>query len=93
VTPSAPIYDAHLSAVTGPTRGSAGAAWTCDACNVWWGSQNSAKPTTKFLLQLPEALSDQLPWDQYRGWKLAIEEAAYCPECGRPTGRIVFSAA
>lgn len=86
-------YQAHVAHAAGPVRGAAGAAWTCDTCQVWWGSQNSPKPTTRFLLQLPADLTEHLPWDQYRGWKLAVDEAGICPECGQPTGRIVYSVA
>lgn len=84
-------YQAHMDQVAGPVRGAAGAAWRCDACQVWWGTQNSPKPTTKFLLQLPSALAEQLAWDEYRGWKLTMAEAGVCPECGRPSGRIIHA--
>jgi rubrerythrin len=86
-------YVAHVAAVTGLSRGAAGAAWRCDMCQVWWGTQNSPKPTTKFLLQLPSTLTEQLGWDEYRGWKMTVAEAGVCPECGQPSGRIVYAAA
>lgn len=93
MTTQTQTYSAHLTAITGPARGAAGAAWRCDTCEVWWGIQNGPKPTTKFLLQLPTSLADQLNWDEYRGWKLAAAEAGVCPECGRPTGRILHAVA
>ncbi|HSD84821.1 MAG TPA: hypothetical protein VLG46_13215 [Anaerolineae bacterium] len=68
-----------------------GVAWRCDACHVWWGSQNSQQPTTQFLLRLPEDIAPMLPWDEYRGWQLQVERAGICPECRRPTGRVVYA--
>ena len=84
-------YTAHLAAVTGPTRGAAGAAWRCDTCRVWWGTQVNPRPSTKFLLQLPMVVAEQLGWDDYRGWKLKLDEACVCPECGRSSGRLVYA--
>lgn len=74
-------------------RAAAGVAWRCDDCGVWWGSQNSRKPTTQFLLRLPEEVAQALPWDEYRGWKLHVERAGICPECSQPTGRVVHAQA
>lgn len=76
-----------------PVRGTAGVAWRCNDCHVWWGSQNSSKPTTEFLLQLPKAMVLALPWDEYRGWKLLAERAGTCPECRQPTGQVVYEIA
>jgi hypothetical protein len=76
-----------------PVRGTAGMAWRCDDCRVWWGSQNSNKPTTAFLLHLPKAIALTLPWDEYRGWKLLAERASTCPECRQSTGRLVYAIA
>ena len=71
--------------------GMAGVAWRCDDCHVWWGSQNSRKPTTQFLLRLPDDIGSMLPWDEYRGWRLQVERAGICPECNEPTGRVVYA--
>jgi hypothetical protein len=71
----------------------AGVAWRCNTCHVWWGSQNSSAPTTQFLTRLPKELEEKLPWDEYRGWKLSVEQAGICPECARPSGLVVYAAA
>lgn len=76
-----------------PPRAAAGVAWRCDDCSVWWGSQNSHKPTTHFLLRLPKDVAQALPWHEYRGWKLRVERAGICPECRQPTGRVVHAQA
>ncbi|CAG0928920.1 hypothetical protein TFLX_01155 [Thermoflexales bacterium] len=87
------LNDQQLAMPIQPLRGTAGVAWRCDDCRVWWGSQNSRKPTTQFLLRLPEDVAQSLPWDEYRGWQLRVERAGTCPECSQPTGRVVYAQA
>ena len=59
-----------------------GVIWTCKHCHIWWGSQVGKRPSTNLLMRLDQA--DLLPpWDAYRGWKLVVEQAPVCPECGR----------
>ena len=58
-----------------------GAIWICKHCNIWWGSQIGKRPSTNFLTKLDEA--GLLPsWDAYRGWKLKVNMAPICTECG-----------
>jgi len=58
-----------------------GTIWVCERCDIWWGSQVGQRPSTNFLTKLDDA--GLLPsWDAYRGWKLAIEQASTCLECG-----------
>jgi hypothetical protein len=45
---STQLSDQQLVMPIQPVRGAAGVAWRCDDCQVWWGSQNSRKPTTQF---------------------------------------------
>jgi hypothetical protein len=73
----------------GRVRGMAGAAWRCDDCQVWWGSQMDPKPTTSFLLRLPDDLAEILLWEAYRGWRETTDKQAMCPECDQPSGQIV----
>lgn len=54
------------------------AVWACEECQVWWGSQSYVKPTN-LLLDMPKALSQQLPWHEFRGWKTF--DTAVCPQC------------
>jgi hypothetical protein len=83
--------DQQLALPIQPVRGAAGVAWRCDDCQVWWGSQNSRKPTTQFLSRLPKDIVPMLPWDEYRGWQLRVERAGICPECNQPTGRVIYA--
>lgn len=58
-----------------------GTIWVCKHCNIWWGSQVGNQPSTSFLKKLDD--SGLLPaWDAYRGWRLVIEQASICLECG-----------
>ena len=58
-----------------------GAIWICEHCNIWWGSQVGKSTSTNFLMKLDEA--GLLPsWEDYRGWKLVLEQGPVCLECG-----------
>lgn len=78
-------------ATKGNAGSDAGAAWRCDGCGVWWGSQVGARPKTRFLLSLPEHVAQALPWEDYRGWKPAGPQANVCPECQTPAPAAHFS--
>lgn len=54
------------------------ALWYCDDCQVWWASQ-SWRRATNLLVQMPVTLAKELPWDEFRGWRL--HDVAVCPEC------------
>lgn len=63
-----------------------GAAWYCDNCHVWWGSQMSRKLKSSFLTLLVDEMGENLPWESYRGW-YTKGDASVCPECREPIGR------
>jgi hypothetical protein len=66
-----------------------GAAWKCSHCEIWWGSQVGKARQTRFLMQLPSTLAEDLPWDEYRGWKEKPQNAQLCPNCGAES-RLVY---
>lgn len=68
-----------------------GAAFRCDNCSVWWGSQIGGQKKTLFLQQLPMRVAEQLPWDEYRGWRENGHNPRQCPQCRQITGRLIYS--
>jgi hypothetical protein len=68
-----------------------GAAWRCAECQAWWGVQLGARPSTSFLLNLPEEITTILPWEEYRGWKGLSSDAHTCPSCGQRAGTLAYS--
>jgi hypothetical protein len=67
------------------------ALWKCDRCQAWWGSQADGRGGSRLLLDLPEAFAEVLPWDDYRGWKIAGAEISVCPQCGNTVMHPLFS--
>lgn len=59
-----------------------GAAWKCSRYEIWWGSQIGKARQTRFLMELPQTVTNILPWDEYRGWKETSNNAHLCPKCG-----------
>lgn len=68
-----------------------GAAYRCDNCSVWWGSQVGQRRKTRFLQQLPVRVARTLPWDEYRGWRGISQQARQCPQCRQLSGSLVYS--
>jgi hypothetical protein len=68
-----------------------GAAYRCDQCGIWWGSQVGARNKTRFLNQLPRKVTQKLSWDDYRGWHENGQNARQCFQCRKLTGKLVYS--
>lgn len=69
----------------------AAALWTCDSCQVWWGSQATNHPDAHHLLSIVGPDTDMLLWEDYRGWRVKADEINVCPDCGRPAVFPLFS--
>jgi hypothetical protein len=69
----------------------AGIAWRCNECQVWWGSQIHTWPNTSFLNRLPEDVAAGLSWEEYRGWRDKGDNMI-CPQCSQPTGHQIYTA-
>jgi hypothetical protein len=67
-----------------------GAAYRCESCRVWWGSQVNSRRETAFLQYIPAPVAPNLPWDEYRGWRENQAAATVCPECTVDRGELVL---
>lgn len=57
------------------------ALWECEACGIWWCSQPAIEPT-RFMIDLPIDLLEELGWENFRGWRLGgAPHVATCTEC------------
>ncbi len=59
------------------------ALWTCDHCQVWWGSQKGPQSEARYLLQLAEPNTELFKWEDYRGWREKAATEQVCSECGQ----------
>jgi hypothetical protein len=68
------------------------ALWKCESCGSWWCSQPALAPTD-FLHQLPPALAEDLPWDEFRGWAVGTPaHVAACLECDTVSSSPLYGA-
>jgi hypothetical protein len=67
------------------------ALWVCDACQVWWGSQNGLQPEAHYLLQLAEPNTQLFKWEDYRGWREKTATEHVCSDCGQANAYPRFS--
>jgi hypothetical protein len=65
--------------------------WTCQACQVWWGSQVGGHDEARYLLRLASPNTTLFEWINFRGWHLKADEANKCPECGQQTATPRFT--
>jgi len=75
----------------GSSNEPAAALWVCDACQVWWGSQNGPNREARHLLRLAEPNTTLFKWEDYRGWREQTATAHLCPECGHQAAHPRFS--